>query len=56
MIDRSDIQRMVSGYKTATIGALGSHSALDISKGAKEEGFKTLVVCQKGREKTYDKY
>ena len=47
---------MVSGYKTATIGSLGSHSALDISKGAKDEGFRTLVVCEKGREKTYDRY
>jgi len=56
MIDRADIQRMVSGYKTVTIGSLGSHSALDISKGAKDEGFRTLVVCEKGREKTYDKY
>jgi 5-formaminoimidazole-4-carboxamide-1-(beta)-D-ribofuranosyl 5'-monophosphate synthetase len=56
MIERKEIQSMVSGYKDATIGSLGSHSALDISRGAKEEGFKTLVVCQKGREKTYDKY
>ncbi|ODS39474.1 MAG: 5-formaminoimidazole-4-carboxamide-1-(beta)-D-ribofuranosyl 5'-monophosphate synthetase, partial [Candidatus Altiarchaeales archaeon WOR_SM1_86-2] len=39
-----------------TIGILGSHSALDICSGAKKHGFKTLVVCQKGREKTYDKY
>lgn len=56
MIQRSDIQRMVSGYKDVTVGSLGSHSALDISKGAKDEGLKTIVVCQKGREKTYDKY
>jgi 5-formaminoimidazole-4-carboxamide-1-(beta)-D-ribofuranosyl 5'-monophosphate synthetase len=56
VINRGDIQGMVSDYKNATIGALGSHSALDISKGAKDEGFKSIVVCQKGREKTYDKY
>lgn len=36
-----------------TIATLGSHSALDICRGAKDEGFKTLVICQKGREKTY---
>ncbi|MFH1521118.1 MAG: DUF1297 domain-containing protein [Candidatus Micrarchaeota archaeon] len=36
-----------------TISTLGSHSALDVSEGAKKEGFKTLVVAQKGREKTY---
>jgi len=36
-----------------TITTLGSHSALDVSEGAKIEGFKNLVVCQKGREATY---
>ncbi len=36
-----------------TISTLGSHSALDVSGGAKAEGFKTLVAAQKGREKTY---
>jgi 5-formaminoimidazole-4-carboxamide-1-(beta)-D-ribofuranosyl 5'-monophosphate synthetase len=38
------------------IGVLGSHSALEIAAGAKEEGFKTVVVCQSGREKTYARY
>lgn len=37
-----------------TIAVLGSHSALDICRGAKDEGFRTLVVAQKGRENTYD--
>lgn len=36
-----------------TISTLGSHSALDVCEGAKREGFQTLVVAQKGREKTY---
>lgn len=39
-----------------TITVLGSHSALDVCRGAKDEGFKTLVVAQKGRDKTYSKY
>lgn len=37
------------------ISTLGSHSALDVCEGAKKEGFETLVVAQKGREKTYAK-
>ncbi|MBU0532260.1 DUF1297 domain-containing protein [Candidatus Micrarchaeota archaeon] len=37
------------------ISTLGSHSALDVCEGAKKEGFKTMVVAQKGREKTYAK-
>ncbi len=39
-----------------TIAVLGSHSALDICRGAKDEGFQTLVIAQKGREKTYTNY
>ncbi len=58
MIDRSEIKELLDGYELdkAIIGVLGSHSALDICQGAKEMGFRTLVVCQKGREKTYDRY
>ncbi len=37
-------------YKIATIG---SHSALQILKGAHDEGFKTIAICLKGREKPY---
>ncbi|MBL7054525.1 formate--phosphoribosylaminoimidazolecarboxamide ligase [Candidatus Woesearchaeota archaeon] len=40
-------------YKIATIG---SHSALQILKGAKDEGFSTIVICIKGREKPYKMY
>lgn len=35
---------------------MGSHSALDVCRGAKDEGFNTLVIAQKGREKTYTEY
>jgi len=42
--------------KKPTIAVLGSHSALDVCRGAKDEGFKTLVIAQKGREKTYQDY
>ncbi len=39
-----------------TIAVLGSHSALDVCRGAKDEGFSTLVVVEPGREKTYSHY
>lgn len=39
-----------------TVSTIGSHSALDITRGAKDEGFATLVVVEKGRDKTYSKY
>src|SRR3989339_1349763 len=41
---------MAQSYKIATIG---SHSALQILKGAKDEGFETICVCLKGREEPY---
>ena len=58
MITQKQISKIIENYDTnkITIGTLGGHSALDICRGAKLHGFKTVVVCQKGREKTYGKY
>lgn len=39
-----------------SISTLGSHSALDICLGAKKQGFRTIVVAKRGREKTYANY
>src|SRR5512139_364996 len=52
------IEHVISKYDQSKIriGVLGSHSALEIASGAKQEGFETVVVCQKGRDKTYTKY
>ena len=52
------IKQTIADYdqKKIFIGVLGSHSALEIASGAKQEGFKTVVVCQNGREKTYARY
>jgi len=53
-----DIKQILKTYSLSnlTIATLGSHSALDVCRGAKNEGFPTLVVTEKGREKTYEKY
>ena len=55
LILRKEIQQIVKKYdaRKVSIGTLGSHSALDILDGAKDEGFNTIVVCQKGRDKPY---
>lgn len=57
MIPRREIARIVDGY-SATVGvaAIGSHSALDIADGAAGEGFRTVVLAQKGRSMTYARY
>ncbi|QLJ53331.1 MAG: 5-formaminoimidazole-4-carboxamide-1-(Beta)-D-rib ofuranosyl 5'-monophosphate synthetase [Candidatus Fermentimicrarchaeum limneticum] len=55
-MEASYIRKLADSYRSFRIATLGSHSALDICEGAKREGIKTLVVCQKGRERTYQKY
>ena len=58
MIARSEIEEVLVDYDLdkVIVGVLGSHSALDVCDGAKEEGFKTLVIAEKGREELYTKY
>ncbi len=40
----------------ASIATLGSHCALQVLKGAKDEGLKTILVCEKKREKLYRRF
>jgi len=58
MIDRKEVVKIAEGYDEdeIKIGALASHSALDIADGSIEEGFETVLYCQKGRERTYTNY
>ncbi len=58
MIDRKLIQEIVERYdpEKIKIAAIASHSALDVFDGAVEEGFSTLAIAQKGRERTYTDY
>jgi len=43
-------------FKKYKIATLGSHSALQILKGAKDEGFETICICEKGKTKPYESY
>ncbi len=58
MVTPTDIQKILSGYDLGNlrVGSLGGHSALDVCRGAKDEGLETVVVAQKGREETYTKH
>src|SRR5207302_5403688 len=42
--------------KMTSIATLGSHCALQVLKGAKDEGFKTILVCETKREKLYRRF
>ncbi|MDX1533922.1 MAG: DUF1246 domain-containing protein, partial [Nitrosopumilaceae archaeon] len=56
MIKRSEIKKIIDEYSDFRIGVLGSHSALEVMDGAKDEGLQTVVMCQKGREVPYQRF
>ena len=58
MISKPEIDKILEKYNPSqiTIGTLGSHSALNIFKGAKEEGFKTVCICKKETEIVYKRF
>ncbi|HKZ60942.1 MAG TPA: formate--phosphoribosylaminoimidazolecarboxamide ligase family protein [Nitrososphaera sp.] len=49
IVDRYDL-------KNVTVGTIGSHSALEIMDGAKDENMKTVCICQKGRDLPYRRF
>jgi 5-formaminoimidazole-4-carboxamide-1-(beta)-D-ribofuranosyl 5'-monophosphate synthetase len=58
MITRQRVANIVNKYdlKNITIGTIGSHSALEIMDGAKDEDMRTVCICQKGREVPYQRF
>ena len=53
-----DIEEILNGYdkEKIAIGTIGSHSALNIFKGAKDEGLRTVCVCKKIDEIVYRRF
>ena len=39
-----------------SVATLGSHCALQLLKGAKDEGLETLLICEKKRESLYRRF
>jgi len=61
MINRDEVLANLKKYgvrsvKKARVGVIASHSALDVCDGAVSEGFRTLAVCEKGRDRTFANY
>jgi 5-formaminoimidazole-4-carboxamide-1-(beta)-D-ribofuranosyl 5'-monophosphate synthetase len=56
MIKHAEIQKIIQNYSDFRVGVLGSHSALEIMDGAKDEGLQTVVICQKGRDVPYKRF
>ena len=58
MIEREAIVKVLEAYDSSKmrVATIGSHSALDVCDGAVEEGFRTIAVCERGREAPYARY
>lgn len=58
MITSENSSEMLEDYDfdKLAIGTLGSHSALNIFKGAKEEGFRTVCICTEQNALLYKKF
>ncbi|MEM4733195.1 MAG: formate--phosphoribosylaminoimidazolecarboxamide ligase [Candidatus Bathyarchaeia archaeon] len=58
MITAKDIAEILGKYDVdkLAIGTLGSHSSLNIFKGAKEEGFRTVCICKEQDAILYKKF
>lgn len=58
MIDAQAVGKIIDKYDQSklSIGTLGSHSSLNIFKGAKEEGFRTVCICKEKDAIMYQKY
>ena len=58
MINREEITSILTGYdlRNLTVATIGSHSALQIFHGAKQEGLHTLNICTKERRAAYESF
>ena len=56
MTDDKPILPASTNPKDFVIATIGSHSALQILKGARDEGIPNLAICKKGKERPYESY
>lgn len=53
-----DLTSTLASYDASalTLCSIGSHSALEVASGARAQGLKNLIVTERGRNATYDRY
>jgi 5-formaminoimidazole-4-carboxamide-1-(beta)-D-ribofuranosyl 5'-monophosphate synthetase len=56
MLEKEEVNQILSEYKNFTIATICSHSSLQIFKGAREEGIKTIGIVQKGKRSLYESF
>lgn len=58
MITSQQVSSILAQYDTKkiSVAAIGSHSALEVMDGAKDENLPTICICQKGRDLPYRRF
>ncbi|HIE54410.1 MAG TPA: DUF1246 domain-containing protein [Chromatiaceae bacterium] len=56
MLDKKTIADTLSNYEDFKIATICSHSSLQIFKGAREEGVKTIGIVHKDKRKFYESF
>jgi 5-formaminoimidazole-4-carboxamide-1-(beta)-D-ribofuranosyl 5'-monophosphate synthetase len=56
MISRESINKILDGYKNFRIATICSHSSLQIFRGAREEGIKTIGIVKRERKELYESF
>jgi 5-formaminoimidazole-4-carboxamide-1-(beta)-D-ribofuranosyl 5'-monophosphate synthetase len=56
MLERKLIEDIIAEYRKFKIATICSHSSLQIFKGAREEGIKTIGIVQKDKLKLYESF
>jgi 5-formaminoimidazole-4-carboxamide-1-(beta)-D-ribofuranosyl 5'-monophosphate synthetase len=53
-----DLDGTLASYDASrlTLCSIGSHSALEVASGARAQGLRNLIVTERGRNATYDRY
>jgi 5-formaminoimidazole-4-carboxamide-1-(beta)-D-ribofuranosyl 5'-monophosphate synthetase len=53
-----DLSETLASYDAnrLTLCSIGSHSALEVASGARAQGLRNLIVTERGRNATYDRY
>ncbi len=56
MLEKKRIDDILSGYDEFSIATICSHSSLQIFRGARQEGIKTIGIVKKGKKELYESF
>jgi 5-formaminoimidazole-4-carboxamide-1-(beta)-D-ribofuranosyl 5'-monophosphate synthetase len=56
MVPKENIDQILDGYRDFSIATICSHSSLQIFKGARDEGVRTIGIVKKENQKLYEAF